>query len=104
MSKKQTESQLFELFAGEYVSILIDMQVESVSQNAETIDMVKTPLNVVGYLTDEDSEYYYLGHEPTIYNQAVKKQAVIHLEVIEEEKETKATFIDNSGPDGGKLN
>lgn len=102
MSKK--ESHLFELFAGEYVSILLNMQIESVSQNVETIDMVKTPLNITGYLTDEDDEYFYLGHEPDVYNQAIKKEMIMHLEVIEEEKKTTQTFKDVKSPDGGKLN
>ncbi len=103
---KKTElkgNHLFELFAGEYVSIILDMQVESVSQGAETIDMVKTPLNVSGYLTDEDDVYFYLGHEPNIYNQAVKKDMVIHIEVVEEETQPEP-FKDTKAPNGGKLN
>lgn len=104
---KKTESKgnhLFELFAGEYVSILLNMQIESVSQNLETVDMIKTPLNITGYLTDEDDDYYYLGHEPNIYNQAVKKNMIVHLEVIEEEKKMPEVFKDVKSPDGGKLN
>lgn len=104
MSKKHQESHLFELFAGEYVSILLDMQIESVSQNLETVDMIKTPLNITGYLTDEDYDYYYLGHEPNVYNQAVKKSMIVHLEVIEEEKKMPEVFKDVKSPDGGKLN
>lgn len=102
MSKK--ESHLFELFAGEYVSILINMQVESISQNSETVDMIKSPLNISGYLTDEDDDYFFLGHEPNIYNQAVKKDLIVHLEVVEEETETPEPFKDVKGPNGGKLN
>lgn len=103
MTKKQEGSHLFELFAGEYVSILLDMQVESVTQSNDTVDMVKTPLTTIGYLTDEDDEYYYLGHEPNVYNQAVKKSMIIHLEVIEEEKE-EPLFKDTKAPNGGKFN
>lgn len=102
MSKK--ESHLFELFAGEYVSILINMQVESISQNSETVDMIKSPLNISGYLTDEDDDYFFLGHEPNIYNQAVKKDLIVHLEVVEEEREAPEPFKDVKGPNGGKLN
>lgn len=104
MSKKHSESHLFELFAGEYVSILLNMQIESVSQNLETVDMLKTPLNITGYLTDEDDDYYYLGHEPNVYNQAVKKNMIVHLEVIEEEKKMPEVFKDVKNPDGGKFN
>ena len=104
---KKTESKgnhLFELFAAEYVSIILDMQVESVSQGADTIDMVKTPLNVSGYLTDEDDVYFYLGHEPNVYNQAVKKDMVIHIEVVEETAEKEEPFKDTKGPDGKGYN
>jgi len=103
MTKKQ-ESHIFELFAGEYVSIILDMQVESVSQKSDTIDMVKHPLNVTGYLTDEDDDYFFLGHEPNIYNQAVKKAMIVHIEVIEEEEEKPETFKDSKAPNGGKFN
>jgi len=103
-TKQSQGSHLFELFAGEYVSIILDMQVESVSQGADTIDMVKTPLNVSGYLTDEDDDYFYMGHEPNVYNQAVKKAMIIHLEVVEEEKPKVEVFKDSKAPNGGKLN
>lgn len=104
-NKNNEGSHLFELFAGEYVSILLNMVIESVNQNNETIDMIKTPLNVTGYLTDEDDDYYYLGHEPNVYNQAIKKDMVIHLEAIEEEEEKQQDlFKDVKGPNGGKLN
>ena len=102
MSKK--DNQLFELFAGEFVSILIDMQVEKVNQSSDTIDIIKTPLNITGYLTDEDDDYFFLGHEPNVYNQAVKKDLVVHMEVVEEEQEKPEPFKDNKAPNGGKLN
>jgi hypothetical protein len=104
---KKTElkgDHLFELFAGEYVSIILDMQIESVFQGAESIDMVKTPLNVSGYLTDEDDVYFYLGHEPNVYNQAVKKNMVIHIEVVEETVEKEESFKNVKGPDGKGYN
>jgi len=103
-NKEHQGSHLFELFAGEYVSILLDMQVESINQKNDTVDMLKTPLNISGYLTDEDDDYYYLGHEPNIYNQAVKKNMIVYLEVVEEEQEIPEPFKDNKGPNGGKLN
>lgn len=102
MSKSQ--NHLFELFAGEYVSILLDMQVESVVQKKDTVEMVKTPLNVTGYLTDEDDLYFFLGHEPNVYNQAVKKDMIVHIEVVEETNEKEEIFKSTKGPDGKKLN
>jgi hypothetical protein len=107
MSKaKETATDfLFELFAGEHVSILIDMQVESVVQKEDTVEMIKTPLNVTGYLTDEDQNFYFLGHEPDIYTQAVSKSRIVHIEVVEEEKPKKNEVFKNAkGPDGRGLN
>lgn len=101
----EISDNLFELFAGEYVSILIDATVESVNQSSEQVEMVKAPLTVEGYLSDEDAVYFYLGHEPNVYNQAVKKDMVIHIEVIEEPKKEKANvFKDIKGPDGKGYN
>lgn len=104
--KDDISDNLFELFAGEYVSILIDATVESMNQTETEVEITKAPLSVVGYLSDEDAVYFYLGHEPNVYNQAVKKDMVVHIEVMEEPKEEKkkATFKDVKGPDGKGYN
>lgn len=96
---------LFEIFAKEYVSILIDMTVESVNQNGDEVEISKSPLSVVGFLTDEDDVYFYLGEKINVYNQAVKKDKVIHIEVIEEPKKEKENIFKSlKGPDGKGYN
>jgi len=106
MNKKaDSEELLFELFAGEYVSIIMDMMVENVTQSATEVEMIKAPLTVAGFLSDADGVYYYLGHEPNVFNQAVKKDKIVHIEVIEEPKEQKEhVFKDTKGPDGKNIN
>ena len=101
----EKEELLFELFAGEYVSIILDMMVENVIQSASEVEMTKAPLTVSGYLSDADDVYYYLGHEPNVFNQAIRKERIIHVEVIEEPKEKKPdVFKDVKGPDGKGYN
>jgi len=103
--QKESEDNLFELFAGEYVSMLIDASVESVTQSSDQAEMTKAPLSVVGFLSDEDAVYFYLGHEPNVYNQAIKKDKVIHIEVLEEPLEKPENpFKDIKGPDGKGYN
>lgn len=106
MSKKEPNVELlFELFAGEYISVILEMTVENVVQTSTEVEMVKAPLTVSGYLSDADDVYYYLGHEPNIFNQAVRKDKIIHVEVIEEPKEKKEdVFKDVKGPDGKDYN
>lgn len=106
MSKKEEPVELlFQLFAGEYVSIILDMMVENVVQSASEVEMTKAPLTVSGYLSDADDVYYYLGHEPNVFNQAIRKDRIIHVEVIEEPKEKKEdVFKDVKGPDGKGYN
>jgi hypothetical protein len=104
-AKSEIVDNLFELFAGEYVSILIEMTVENMTQTEKEVEIVKAPLTVTGYLSDVDDVYLYLGFKPNIFNQAVRKDKIIHLEAIEEPKEEKENvFKDVKGPDGRGYN
>jgi hypothetical protein len=103
--QKEISDNLFELFAGEYVSMLLEATMENVNQNGDQVEIVKAPLSVVGFLSDEDNVYFYLGHEPSVYNQAVRKDRVVHIEVLEEPmEEKKEIFKDVKGPDGKGYN
>ena len=104
-NKNETIDLLFQLFAGEYVSILVDMTVENVTQSEREVEMIKAPLTLSGYLSDVDDVYFYLGHEPNVFNQAVRKDKIIHVEVVEEpKKEKENVFKDIKGPDGKGYN
>ena len=84
MAKAKKSDRLFEIFAGEYVAIIIDQSMEQTVTNGETLQTVKSPLSVQGYLTDEDDTYLYLGHTPEQFHHAVKKDMVVHVEIGEE--------------------
>ena len=78
--KKESNSILFEVFCGEAVTIMINRDVEQTEQNETTIKTLKTSLSVQGYLIEVDDEYLYLGYDPEIISQAVKKESIVHIE------------------------
>ena len=53
--QKEKVNCLFEVFAGELVSMLIKVNVERTKQSAKGVELIKAPLSVTGYLTDEDA-------------------------------------------------
>jgi hypothetical protein len=96
---KETEKTnfLFEVFAGEPVIMLVKINIERTKQSAKGVELIKAPLSVNGYLTDEDDSYYYLGSEPNQYDQAVRKDDVLHVEIYQDipEELTGPTTPDN---------
>lgn len=84
MAKIKKADRLFEIFAGEFVNIIINQYVEQSVTDGETVQSMSSPLTVQGYLTDEDEIYLYLGHSPELYHQAIKKDVIIHVELSEE--------------------
>lgn len=84
MTKIKKSDNLFEIFAGEFVSIIINQSMEQTVSDGEQIQTMKSPLSVQGYLTDEDDTYLYLGHTPDMFHHAIKKDVIVHVEVTEE--------------------
>lgn len=95
---KEKINALFEIFAGEHISIIMRFNVEKTKQTTKEVEIIKAPLSVSGYLTDEDDFYYYLGYEQNKYHQAVKKDDVMHVELAQEVK-AEDTLTDIEGPD-----
>lgn len=79
--KKTNIDRLFELFASEFVTVMIDKDVEQVTQTEESIQTMKHPISFAGYLTDADDEYVYLGIEQNTISQAVKRNLIAHIEL-----------------------
>lgn len=77
--------RLFENFASELVTILMDKDIEISSQSEEMIQTQKMPMSASGYLTDVDDQYIYLGHAPNGIHQAIRKEYIIHIEITEAE-------------------
>lgn len=84
---KEKINCLFEVFAGERIHILLRLNVEKTKQTSKEVELIKAPLSVSGFFTDEDDFYYYLGSEPNKYEQAVRKEDVLHVELHQENAE-----------------
>lgn len=88
MSKKEKQDCLFEVFAGEYIVVILRFVVERTTQTAKEVELLKTPMHVSGYLTDQDDYYLYLGHKQNQYDQAVNKLDIVHIELSKEDNES----------------
>jgi hypothetical protein len=44
---------------------------------------LKAPIVLAGYLVDTDDEFLYLGLDPDAINQAVRRDTVVHIEIME---------------------
>lgn len=82
-TKKNLLGLFFQTFVGEYVSIVINMYTKVQHDTEEGVALQESPMNVVGYLLDIDEEYYYLGEEANSIQQAVKKDVVAHIEILQ---------------------
>lgn len=101
----KSTNRLFEIFAGEHVSLLTKMTMERSVNNGEMIETVKTPISVKGYLTEADDVYYYLGLTPGTISQAVKIDEVTHVEPVGEEDELmEQLLVDGEIPTEDKFN
>lgn len=90
--KKTKSDRLFELFAGEYVQILLNKDLESIEQTDTHASSTKMPLAIRGFLVEEDDEYFYLSQNLDILagvaiTGAVRKSFIIHVELGQLEEE-----------------
>lgn len=83
MSKKN--NRLFDLFCGEYVSILTKMTTERSTSTPDRVESIKMPVSVQGFLVEADDLHYYLGISPELITQAICISDVIHIEISQEE-------------------
>jgi len=92
----ELNDKLFEIYAGDYINVVMDFTIESIKQTEREVEQVKSPLIVEGWLTDQDDNYFYLGIIPESYSQALRKSAIILIEAKtppDEEVEKKSSVI-----------
>lgn len=77
-------STFFLAFVGQKVCISIDVQHTINFETADGVNVETMPLYYEGILLDYDKQYYYLGRTPIEITQAIRKDTVIHIMVIEE--------------------
>ena len=85
MTKKEKKvTSLFDTFAGEYVSVMLDKEITQHIQIGQSIESVKVPINFEGYLTEMCDSYIYLGQIPGTISQAIKTDTIFHIQVTAE--------------------
>lgn len=84
-TKKKTKKidRLFDVFCGEAVSVMVNRDSESTTQTETKIETLKAPIVLAGYLIDTDDEFLFLGLDPDAINQAVRRDSVVHIEIME---------------------
>lgn len=105
MSKKPKDVQDSEVFLlsfiGETVQVLTDFVLTS-SQARESTDGemigedVEHPLIVEGYMLDSDDTYIYLGSSPDQVSQAIKKDKIVFIQVLDK-KDSLSDIMDSLG-------
>lgn len=90
--KKTKTDRLFELFAGEYVQILLNKDLESLEQTETHVSSTKMPLAIRGFIVEEDEEYLYLAQNMDVLagvtiTGAVRKSFILHIELGQLEEE-----------------
>lgn len=92
MSKKSNESEDSEVFLlsfiGEMVQVLTDFTIvaSSVKDSMDgdmNVQESNSPLIVEGYLLDSDENYIYLGRSSNHITQAIKKDRIVFMQVLD---------------------
>lgn len=94
MTKKKSNN-LFELFAGEYVNITTKAFIERSVTTEKSIETLKSPITIQGYLVEADDFHYYLGIAPDRLNQAVSVSEVLHIEVTDEQADVMEQLLES---------
>lgn len=86
IKKKKTASKndrLFEVFCGEVIQVMVDRDSEQTTQTETKTEILKAPVVIAGYLVDTDDDYLFLGYEPEVINQAIRRESVVHIELMD---------------------
>ena len=85
MSKNK--NRIFENFCGEYVEIRLNRDNKQTAEANGRLVTVYTQNVIRGYMVDEDDEYYYIGHNPESFSQAVNKRDIVHIGIGNENED-----------------
>lgn len=103
MSKKpkdMPDSEVFLLsFIGEMVQVLTDFvltasQINESSDGSVSSEDNSHPLIVEGYMLDSDDTYIYLGPTPDQVGQAVKKERIVFIQILDK-KDSLSDIMDS---------
>lgn len=79
MAKKQ--DLFFQIFAGEYVSMVTTVKTRTVQLIDDEPAEVEMPVIIEGFLLDKDDSYYFIGESPDEVIAAIRIEHVIQVEI-----------------------
>lgn len=82
-SKRKIKDVFYNIFVGEFVQIVTEVQTKTVQQSEEEIKESNHPVILEGYLLDVDDDFYYLGDTPNSISSGVKKTKIVHIQIAE---------------------
>lgn len=75
----------FKNFQTKYCLLLTKMLITDLEETPEGYIPVQKPIKVLGYLIDQDDEYFYVGESVLNITQAIKKTDIVHIELAEDD-------------------
>lgn len=85
MKKKLPQaSGFFSIFVGELMALTLKLKLTGQEASDDgSVSMSEEPLQIMGYLLEEDENYYFLGEDPRQATVAVKKDEVMFAMVVQ---------------------
>jgi ribosome maturation factor RimP len=80
-------NNIFEIFAGEYVKILLNRSERQTVELNGRLKTVENPMTITGFMIDECDEFYYLGLQPNQLSKCVSKRHVVIVEMSDPDEE-----------------
>ena len=83
--KKTTSNVFFETFAGEFVEVILDLEVThniNLDGDGHPHEM-KMPLTLQGFIMDADDDFIYLSPDGVNVNQAFPRRDLKHIAIVE---------------------
>lgn len=81
--KPDKNNRFFLTFVGEVVHINLKHFMQTQEATEEGTLVSQEPMGIMGYLIDEDDDYYFLGENDQEANQSVKKSEVMHVAIVD---------------------
>jgi hypothetical protein len=82
---KKNNNAFFETFAGEFVEIILDLQItNSVNLDGEgNVHEMQMPLTLQGFVMDADDQFVYLSPDGENINQAFPIKDLKHIAIVD---------------------
>lgn len=85
MKKSAANNIFFEMFAGEFCEMILDLQItNSVNLDSEGhAHNMQMPLTIQGFVMDVDQQFVYLSPDGETINQAFPLKDLKHIAIVE---------------------